>query len=194
MGESKELDRPHVYSCDEKRILFILSYLKGCALSWFEPSLNDPTNSAHLMWNYQAFLSELEDNFGPHDPVGDAEKSLNELQMKKSTRIVKYNIDFWELASRVDWNESALSDRYFCGLPLRFRTEVLRGSKPKTLAGLRLKAQEADNIYWMQEEESRLESKHSALISGSEQERLSEAIHSQHFLFPLHSETLFPES
>ena len=63
------------------------------------------------MWNYKAFLSELEDNFGPHDPVGNAEKSLNELQMKKSTHIVKYNVDFWELTSRVDWNESALSDR-----------------------------------------------------------------------------------
>jgi Ty3 transposon capsid-like protein len=155
-------DRPHVYASDEKRILFILSYLKGSALSWFEPGLNDPTDSAHWMWNYPAFLSELEDNFGPHDPVGDAEKSLNELQMKKSTRIVKYNVDFWELASRVDWNESALSDRYFRGLPLRLRTEVLRGGKPETLAALRLKAQEADNIYWMQEEEMRVESKHSA--------------------------------
>ena len=40
-------------------------------------------NSAHWIWNYQAFLSELEDNFGPHDPIGNAEKVLNELTMKK---------------------------------------------------------------------------------------------------------------
>ena len=154
-------DRPQVFASDEKRILFILSYLKGTALSWFEPGLNDPTNSAHWMWDYPAFLSELEDNFGPHDPVGDAEKSLHELTMKKGARIVKYNVDFWELASRVSWNEDALRDRYFRGLPLRLRTEVLRGGKPTTLAAMRLKAQEADNIYWMQEEESRLESKNS---------------------------------
>ena len=51
------------------------------------------------MWDYTAFLSELEDNFGPHDPVGDAEKSLHELTMKKGAHIVKYNVDFWELAS-----------------------------------------------------------------------------------------------
>ena len=154
-------DRPQVFASDEKRILFILSYLKGSALSWFEPGLNDPTNSAHWMWDYQAFLSELEDNFGPHDPVGDAEKSLHELSMKKTAHIVKYNVEFWELASRVSWNEAALRDRYFCGLPLRLRTEVLRGGKPNTLAALRLKAQDADNIYWMQEEETRLESKNS---------------------------------
>ena len=60
------------------------------------------------MWDYKAFLGELEDNFGPHDPVGDAEKSLNELNMKKTAHIVKYNVDFWELASRVSWNEAAL--------------------------------------------------------------------------------------
>ena len=64
------------------------------------------------MWNYQAFLSKLEDNFGPHNPIGDADKSLNELQMKKSTCIVKYNMDLWELTYRVDWNESALNDQY----------------------------------------------------------------------------------
>jgi hypothetical protein len=50
------------------------------------------------MWDYQAFLSELEDNFGPHDPVSDAEKSLHELSMK-TAHIVKYNVDLWELAS-----------------------------------------------------------------------------------------------
>jgi Zinc knuckle len=112
------------------------------------------------MWDYKAFLGELEDNFGPHDPVGDAEKSLSELVMKKTTKIMKYNVDFWELASRVSWNEAALRDHYFRGLPLCLRTEVLHGGKPQTLAELHLKAQDADNIYWMQEE-ARIESKNS---------------------------------
>ena len=54
------------------------------------------TRLSSVSW---AFLSELEDNFGPHDPVGDAKKSLHEVTMKKGAHIVKYNIDFWELAS-----------------------------------------------------------------------------------------------
>ena len=37
--------------------------------------------------------------------------------------------------------------------------EVLRGGKPQTLAQLCLEAQDADNIYWMQEEEARIESR-----------------------------------
>ena len=106
-------------------------------------------NSAHWIWNYQAFLSELEDNFGSHDPVSDAEKALNELTMKKGAHIVKYNIDFWELASHVSWNEAALHNGYFCRLLLHPCTEVLRGGKPTTLSALHLKAQDADNIHWM---------------------------------------------
>ena len=71
------------------------------------------------MWDYEAFLGELEDNFSPHDPVGDAKESLNKLNMKKTAHIIKYNVDFWELASRVSWNEAALCDWCFCGLPLQ---------------------------------------------------------------------------
>jgi hypothetical protein len=56
-------------------------------------------DSAHWMWDYEAFLGKLEDNFSPHDPISDAEKSLNKLNMKKTAHIVKYNVDFWELAS-----------------------------------------------------------------------------------------------
>ena len=129
-------DRPKVFSSDEKRILFVISYLKGSALSWFEPGLMDHSNSAHWMWDFEAFISELEVNFGPHDPVGDAEKALTEISMKENSRIVKYNVEFWKLASRVDWNESALTARYFRGLPLRLRTEVLRDGKPTTLPKL----------------------------------------------------------
>ena len=59
----------------------------------------DPTNSAHWMWDFPAFINELESNFSPHDPIGDAEKALTELTMREHSRIVKYNVDFWKLAS-----------------------------------------------------------------------------------------------
>ena len=118
-------DCSDVFTSDEKRILFTLSYLKGSALSWSEPGLNDPTNFTHWMWNYQAFLSKLENNFSPHDPIGDAEKSLSELVMKKTAKIMKYNVDIWELASQVSWNEVALCDHYYCRLLLCLCTDML---------------------------------------------------------------------
>ena len=107
------------------------------------------------MWDFPIFINELESNFGPHNPVSDAEKALTKLTMKENWRIVKYNVEFWKPASKLDWNESALCSHYFCRLPLHLRTEVLRsGGKPSTLAALRLKAQDADEIYWMMKEEA----------------------------------------
>ena len=79
--------------------------------------------------------------------------------MREHSRIVKYNVDFWKLTSKLDWNESALCLCYFHGLPLRLRTEVLHGGKPTTLAALCLKAQDADEIYWMMKDEASHESK-----------------------------------
>ncbi|KAF8237666.1 hypothetical protein L208DRAFT_1246105, partial [Tricholoma matsutake] len=111
---------PHVFSSDEKMIILILSYLKGSALSWFEPGLNDPTDSAHwiLVLMTQQILHTGCGTTKLHNPVGDVEKALSDLAMKKGGQITKYNVYFWELASRVNWNEAALHNRYFCGLPL----------------------------------------------------------------------------
>ena len=118
-------DCPHVFYSDEKKILFILSSLKGAALNWFEPGLMDLTNNAHWMWNFPTFINELEANSGPHDPIGDAETALNELTMKENSCIIKYNVKFWNLTSKLDWNESALCAQYFRGLPSRLHMEVL---------------------------------------------------------------------
>ena len=88
-------------------------------MSWFEPGLMDPTNSVHWMWDFKAFINELEINFGPHDPVGDAEAPLTNLTMGEDSHIVKYNVEFWKLVTQLDWNESVLTMRYFSGLPLQ---------------------------------------------------------------------------
>jgi hypothetical protein len=130
-------------------------------MSWFEPGLMDLTNSTHWMWNFKVFINELEVNFSPHDPVGDAESSLTNLTMGEDSRIVKYNVEFWKLVARLDWNESALTTRYFSGLLLQIRVKVLRGGKPMTLAAMRLKAQDADDIYWIGKDEAKQESRKS---------------------------------
>ena len=160
-------DRPYAFLDDEKKILFVISYLDGPAMSWFEPGLMDPTNSAPWMWDFEMFINELEVNFGPHDPIGDAETALTHLTMGEDSHIVKYNVEFWKLVARLDWNESALTARYFSGLPLRIRVEVLRGRKPMTLATMRLKAQDADDIYWMGKDEAKRESRKSGNSGNS---------------------------
>jgi hypothetical protein len=94
-------------------------------MSWFEPGLMDPTNSTHWMWDFEVFINELKVNFGPHYPVADAKSSLTNLTMGEDSCIVKYNVEFWKLVARLDWNESALTTRYFSGLLLRIQVEIL---------------------------------------------------------------------
>jgi hypothetical protein len=132
-------DCPYTFPDDKKKILFVLSYLDGPAMSWFEPGLMDPTNSAHWMWNFKVFINKLKVNFSPHDPVRDAESSLTNLTMGEDSRIVKYNVEFWKLVARLDWNKSALTARYFSRLPLQIRVKILRGGEPTTLTAMRLK-------------------------------------------------------
>ena len=114
------------------------------------------------MWDFNAFILELESNFGPHDPIGDAKNLLTNLTMNENSKILKYNVEFWKLAA---W--SALVVQYFSGLPLHLHIEVMRGGKPNTLGALRLKAQDADDIYWMQKNEMNHSSGNSETLGNS---------------------------
>ena len=93
-------NRPRAFCFDRAKVTFAQSYLKGMALGWFEPDLlqadnsdlssdpsSDPSSDSpklHPLWmeNYQEFVLELQTNFGPYDPVGDAEHQLCHLSLK----------------------------------------------------------------------------------------------------------------
>ena len=153
-------DRPDSFRKDIKKVRYVISYLKGSALDWFEPVImGDVDEAPDWLHDFPAFVQELTDHFGPYDFRGDAETALNNLVMKDHHHVTKYIVDFNKLASRTDWNEPALRDRFFRGLPNRIRTELLRGGKPKTLTRMRLKAQQIDQAHWMSKDEIAMDSK-----------------------------------
>jgi hypothetical protein len=97
-------DRAKAFRSDRANVTFAQSYLKGMALEWFEPDLlllDDPALCPLWMNNFKEFVLELHTNFGPHDPVGDAENDLNHLSMKDSQRITKYVVEFNRIASQI---------------------------------------------------------------------------------------------
>ena len=61
-------------------VTYVLSYLKGTALDWFKPALSLDIDPSWID-DYPKFVSELKDNFGPHDPIGKAEADLETLHM-----------------------------------------------------------------------------------------------------------------
>ncbi|KAG6326018.1 hypothetical protein ID866_13071, partial [Astraeus odoratus] len=84
-------DRLQAFRSDARKVSFALSFLKGIALAWFEPDLLDAIPGADPAWanDYSEFVIELTTNFGPHNPVGDAEHQLNNLSMKDGSHINK---------------------------------------------------------------------------------------------------------
>jgi hypothetical protein len=95
--------KPKTFCLDQAKVNFAQSYLKGMALEWFEPDLLSDRLSPCLDWmdDYSEFMLELQTNFRPHDPSGDAEMQLEQLNMHEGQHINKYIVEFQRLASQV---------------------------------------------------------------------------------------------
>ena len=145
-------DRPSAFTTDRAKVNYAMSYLKGIALAWFEPyylKVATPGVPPPLfMTDYEAFCEELKTNFGPSDPVRDAESKLRMLSMKSDQRIAKYVMDFNRLATQVLWGENALQYQFYTGFPDCIKDQIANVGKPTTLADLQTLAQNIDHHYW----------------------------------------------
>jgi len=131
-------DRPKAFASDHARVTFAQSYLKG-----------NPHARPLWMDNYAQFVSELKSNFGPHDPVGDAEHQLDNLSMKEGQKINKYVVEFNHLAGQVrGYGDGALCHIFYSGLPDRIKDEISHIGKPRTLDGYRTLTQTINARYW----------------------------------------------
>ena len=104
------------------------------ALEWFEPDLLgtlDAYDRPLWMDNWREFITELQLQFGLHDPIRDAEHQLDNLQMKDMQRIVRYIVEFNRLVSQLKgYGNAALCHKFYTGLPDRVKDEICRVGKP----------------------------------------------------------------
>ncbi|KAG6326988.1 hypothetical protein ID866_12101, partial [Astraeus odoratus] len=123
-------NRLQAFHSDMWKVGFALSFLKGIALAWFEPNLLDAIPGAEPAWanDYSEFVIELTTNFGPHDPVGNAEHQLDNLSMKDSSQINKYIVEFNHLTTQVHgYREGALCHIFYNGLPDHIKDKIAHG-------------------------------------------------------------------
>ena len=144
-------NRPKAFATDRTKVTYAQSYFRGMA-EWFEPNLLNVSNpNACLIWmdSYHQFVSELKSNFGPHDPVGDAEHQLDNLSMKEGQKINKYIIEFNHLTGQVcGYGDDALHHIFYSSLPDRIKDEISCIGKPCTLNGFCTLAQTINARYW----------------------------------------------
>jgi Domain of unknown function (DUF4939) len=136
------------YDDDSTKVTFALSYLRGMALEYFEPSILDSDEVPDWMDNWSAFVRTLRTQFGPIDPAGDAENGIDYLKMQDNQRIVKYNVDFNRLAIRTGWDETVLRHRYYTGLAERIKDVMGQQGKPATLDAMKTLAHTIDARHW----------------------------------------------
>ena len=121
-------DRSKAFVKDCAKVTFVQSYLKGMALEWFELDLlqmEDPALNPAWMNDFKEFILELQTNFGPHYPVGDAEHQLDHLSMKDGQRINKYVVEFNQIALQVrGYGEGALRHHFYNGLPDQIKDKI----------------------------------------------------------------------
>jgi Retrotransposon gag protein len=164
--------KPKSFRTSRTKVNFAPSYLKGMALEWFEPDLlsDDLADRPDWMDDYPEFMLELQTNFGPHDPVGDAEMQLEQLYMRDGQRINKYVVEFQRLASQVrGWGDGALRRQFYNGLPARIKDEISRQGKPTTLPEYKTLAQTIDARYWERKGEVSRETKPSTSTPPAKQ-------------------------
>jgi hypothetical protein len=139
------------------KVSFMMTYLKGSPLDWFQTSLSQAMSNYSTIptWftSVAAFTEELKTLFGPHDPVTDATIALENLRYRDSGKAVKYSLDFNRHALKTGWNEVALLRQYYKGLPDRLKDEIARLGKPATLSGMQQTVQTLDQRYWERQSE-----------------------------------------
>ena len=140
-------DHPNAFSDDSAKVTYVLSFLHGTALDWFEPTL---TSSRYAPWltDYSAFISKLWNNFGPHDLEGEAEAGLKNLWMHDTQWITKYLFELNQLAARVQWGDTPLRHQLYNKLPPWIKDEISWVGKPDNLTDLCFLAQFINARYW----------------------------------------------
>ena len=124
----------------------------GPALGWFKPRLFDPSLPAWVH-HWDLFGTELESNFSPFNPVGEAEAEIETLVMAERSRSATYFIEFNQLASHIQWGDHALLRQAYKGLAHRIKNEMVHHDWPVTLQDLHKLIQAIDHRYWEQKAE-----------------------------------------
>ena len=141
--------RPRDFDDDQVKITYAVSWLKGTAQRWYEPNLAlADVDLPDFAIYWEDFEEALKTTFGEPDPVASATLKLENLSMKDTYHITKYNVEFNELATLTGYGERALYARYYRGLATRIKDGLAISGKPAMLNALHTKAQALDLHYW----------------------------------------------
>lgn len=123
------------------QVLLAGAYLRGDALSWFEPYQRayHETNSsewsgdvARMFKHYANFEEAIKGAFGDPDEEREAERRLLTLGQRGSA--ANYAAQFRQQASRLHWDDEPLIAQFYRGLKDEVKDELVKDDRPATLS------------------------------------------------------------
>jgi hypothetical protein len=130
-------------------VQYVISYLSGPALQYFEPAiLGELIPEPRWMTSWDSFQAELEMNFGPFDYAAQAELELEKIVMKEHHHAARYFIEFSRASTRTHWNDAASKHFAYKGLAKHIKDDLLHFPRFQSLAELRRFSLEIDSRYW----------------------------------------------
>jgi Retrotransposon gag protein/Zinc knuckle len=113
--------RSNKYPTGKAQVLLAGMHLRDAAFDWFEPTLTDYLESAHpeestieMFKKYTNFEEGIKKVFGIANEERAAERIIHQLKQKGSA--AQYYSQFQAVASKLDWEDSALKAAYYAGL------------------------------------------------------------------------------
>jgi hypothetical protein len=138
---------------ERKKVLYIVSFLRGPAYEWVHPHFKDFLQHAEgeqkaftrkMFKDYQSLFDEMEEVFDNGDEALEADRDIRALRQRTSA--AQYRAEFQILAAKLDWNDDALASEFYRGLKDRVREEItLRNDRPSTFKDLSELAIKIDN-------------------------------------------------
>jgi len=144
--------KPRKFPTERDRVLFAASYLRDLANQWWMPLLTQAP-PAPLLDDWATFTSELHQMFGNQHLQVTSQNAILDMKMKEEGRVSEYLVRFNSHAVYTGWNDAALANHFYRGLPRRIKERFMYTHRPQTLVAMRAQALDFDQMYWEYQEE-----------------------------------------
>ena len=139
-------------------MFFAISYLRGVALDYFEPFINepDPYQNLDFLEDWTAFVQKLSNIFGSYSPEDDDEDAIVAIPFPSDGKAVAYFIHFAKYQNRIRWDDCSLRKVVKDALPSRIRDELRFSHEDvSSFEGLKRAVLRIDNDYWKRQQEEK---------------------------------------
>jgi hypothetical protein len=144
--------KPRKFQAERDKVLFAASYLRDLANQWWMPMLTMQP-PPQILDDWAMFTTELFEMFGNQHLQTTSQNAILDMSMPDEGRVSEFLVRFNSHAVYTGWNDAALANHFYRGLPLRLKKRFSYIRRPQTLVEMRRYALDFDQNYWEFREE-----------------------------------------